>query len=70
MNMNRHVWESWTPQNFVDELSPTFDMIQRGESWRKPFKDEKELKEWLKDQQPYYKKHIPEVFNYFKKLLK
>jgi len=43
MNMNRHVWEGWTPQNFVDELSPTFEMIQRGESWRKPFKDEKEV---------------------------
>jgi hypothetical protein len=24
-----------------------------------------ELKSWLQDNQPYYKKHIPEVYQYF-----
>ena len=37
-----------------------------GKSHVKPFKDSKELKEWLKSNQPYYKKHIPEVYKYFK----
>ncbi len=68
--MNKHIWEGWTVQNFVDELEPTFNMIMNNQSWKKPFQTEAELKEWCKDNQPYYKKHIPEVFNYFKKKMK
>ena len=70
MNLNRHVWEGWTCQNFIDELEPTFNLIMSNGSHRKPFENDKELKEWCKDNQPYYKKHIPEVYNYFKKKLK
>ena len=68
--MNKHIWEGWTVQDFVDSLEPEFDLIMSGGSWRKPFKDEKELKAWCMDNQPYYKKYIPEVVNYFKKKLK
>ena len=33
--------------------------------------DEEEIKQWCKDNQPYYKKHIPEVVEYFwKKVLR
>lgn len=67
---NKHIWEGWTVQHFIDELEPQFDMIMNGQSWKQPFKDEKELKTWCMENQPYYKKHIPEVFNYFKKRLK
>jgi len=70
MNLNKHIWEGWTVQSFIDELEPSFDMIMRGDSWQKPFKDDNELKEWCKSNQPYYKKHIPEVFKYFKNKLK
>lgn len=66
MNTNKHIWEGWTVQSFINELEPTFDMIMNGNSWKKPFKDEKELKTWCMENQPYYKKHIPEVFNHFK----
>ena len=34
---------------------------------RQPFTNKVELKKWVKDSQPYYKKHIPEVYNYFPK---
>jgi hypothetical protein len=34
-------------------------------SWRKPFKSIDEVKEWCKNEQPYYKKHIPEVVKHF-----
>ncbi len=64
MNMNRHIWEGWTPQDFVNDLEPMFDMIMRNRSHTKPMKKD-ELKSWLKDNQPYYKKHIPEVYQYF-----
>jgi hypothetical protein len=40
-----------------------------GGSWQKPFATPEELKTWLMDNQPYYKKHIPEVFNHFKSKL-
>jgi hypothetical protein len=65
-NLNRHIWEGWTAQDFVNELEPSFNMIMSGQSWQKPFASKEELKNWCKDNQPYYKKHVPEVFNYFK----
>lgn len=67
---NRHVWEGWHVQDFIDALEPTFDIIMANSSWQKPFGTPKELKRWCMDNQPYYKKHIPEVFAYFKKKAK
>lgn len=64
MNMNRHIWEGWTAQDFVNDLEPMFDMIMQNRSHTKPMKKD-ELKTWLQDNQPYYKKHIPEVYQYF-----
>lgn len=65
-DLNKYVWEGWTVQNFIDELEPMFAMIMEGRSWQKPFESKEELKKWCKDNQPYYKKHIPGVYNYFK----
>lgn len=67
---NKHIWEGWCVSDFIDELQPTFDMIMSNNSWKKPFTSKEELKQWCMDNQPYYKKHIPEVFNHFKKLAK
>jgi hypothetical protein len=66
MENNKHIWEGWTVQSFIDELEPLFKMIMEGNSWQKPFKSKDELKKWCMDTQPYYKKHIPGVFNHFK----
>jgi hypothetical protein len=65
MSMSKHIWEGWTVQDFVDDLEPIFNMIMRGQSWQKPFQSKEELKQWCKDNQPGYKKHIPAVVNYF-----
>lgn len=65
MNLNKHIWEGWRVQDFVSELEHVFEMIMSGQSWQKPFKDREELKRWCMDNQPYYKKYIPEVVNYF-----
>ena len=62
---NKHIWEGWLVQDFIDELEPTFNTIMQGKSYIKRFKEKKELKRWCMENQPYYKKHIPEVFNYF-----
>lgn len=65
MNLNKHIWEGWTVQDFVNDLEPTVKMIMANNSHTKPFSNKTELKEWCKDNQPYYKKYIPEVVNYF-----
>lgn len=69
--MNKVIWEGWTAQMFINELEPTFNLIQNHSSWMKKFEkgDEKRLKQWCMDNQPYYKKYIPQVFNYFKNKL-
>jgi len=65
INLEKHIWEGWTVGSFINELEPTFNMIMNGQSWQKPFKSKDEVKEWCMYNQPYYKKHIPEVVNYF-----
>ena len=65
MENKKHIWEGWTVQSFIDELEPTFDMIMNGQPWQKAFTSKKEVRDWCKNNQPYYKKHIPEVANHF-----
>jgi len=67
MNLQKHIWEGWTVQNFIDDLSIQLDIIQTGKSWKDPLTSKKELKVWCMDNQPYYKKYVPEVVNYFAK---
>lgn len=55
--LDREIWEGWTIQAFIDELEVTFQF--------KTFDSKEELKQWCMDEQPYYKKHIPEVYNHF-----
>lgn len=70
MNLDRHIWEGWTVRDFIKDLEPIFNMIMSGQSWQKPFETEEQLKIWCKDNQPGYKKHIPEVYKYFKNQIK
>lgn len=69
MNLNKEIYEGWTVQNFINELEPQFKQIMSGDSWQEPFSSNNELKKWCMSNQPYYKKYIPEVFNYFKNKL-
>ena len=69
INLDKVIWEGWRVQDFINDLEPIFRMIQEGRSWQQPFTSEQELKKWLMSEQPYYKKHIPEVFEYFKEKL-
>lgn len=64
---NKVVWEDWTVGDFINELEPQIDMIMRGESWHKSFESKAELANFTKDNQPYYKKTIPQVNTYFAK---
>ena len=62
---SRHVWEGWTVLDFIEALDPSVEMIMSGQSWKRPFRDRDELQRWCVDNQPYYKKPIPEVVGYF-----
>jgi len=59
--MNRHVWEGWTVQDFINEVEVDF------QNWPR-IDDPEKLKDEIKSSQPYYKKHIPEVYKHFKLL--
>jgi hypothetical protein len=65
MNNTKHIWEGWTVQDFIHELTPNFNMIMEGKSWEKPFTTKDEIKKWCIDNQPYYKKYIKEVVDHF-----
>ena len=60
MNKDKHIWEGWTVGDFIDDIEPIFDRCA-------PFMDKQSLKRWVAQEQPYYKKHIPEVYKYFLK---
>ncbi|MAJ15858.1 MAG: hypothetical protein CBC27_03880 [Opitutia bacterium TMED67] len=65
VDRDKHIWEGWTVGHFIDDIEPIFDMATHIN--RQPFTNKVELKKWVKDSQPYYKKHIPEVYKYFLK---
>ena len=56
-NLDKHIWEGWTPRCFIEELELSFPY--------QTFKTKQDVRKWCKSEQPYYKKHIPEVANYF-----
>ena len=65
IDLTKHILEGWTVQSFIESLEWEINMIMTNQSWKKPFKTRKEVADWCKDNQPYYKKEIPDVVNYF-----
>lgn len=65
LDLDRHVWEGWTPRAFIEELIPEMDMIMNGESFRKPFQTKVDIAKYTAENQPYYKKQVPEVVSFF-----
>ena len=41
INLNKHIWEGWTVQSFIDSLEWLFDLIMTNQSYVKPFKTRK-----------------------------
>lgn len=65
INYDKHIYEGWKVIDFIRELKPVIDMIMTGNSWQTPFINREQLAKWCADNQPYYKKVIPEVVEYF-----
>ena len=68
IDYNKHIWEGWTVQKFIDDLDLPIKMIMNDESIYKRFTNKKELSEWCQNHQPYYKKSIPEVNSHFARM--
>jgi hypothetical protein len=64
INYSKVIWEGWTVQHFIDELEQGFEYAKSS------FESLEQLKRWCMDNQPYYKKYIPDVVNHFNKDLK
>ena len=62
MNRDKHIWEGWTVGDFIDDIEVTFNYRSKHSNF---WKSKEDLKKWVASEQPYYKKHIPEVYNYF-----
>ena len=60
-NASREVWEGWTVGRFVSDLLFSFNIRSKNRGWT----SEADLKAWVKSEQPYMKKAIPEVQSYF-----
>lgn len=67
MDIQRIVWEGWTVKDFIDYIEPELDMIMHGEAIKKPIRTKNEMADYTAYIQPYYKKVIPEVVEYFAK---
>ena len=64
MNRDKHIWEGWTVGDFIDDIEVTFNYRSKYSNF---WKSKEDLKKWVISEQPYYKKYIPEVYNYFLK---
>lgn len=67
MNLEKHIWEGWLVKDFINELDDLVSIAVNGESHFKTITTKQQLKEFCMDHQPYYKKYIPEVVEYFAK---
>ena len=65
LKSTKHIWEGWRVCDFIDALEPSVDLIMSGQSYIPPFINRDKLTKWCTDSQPYYKKTIPGVIDYF-----
>lgn len=65
INYNREVFEGWLVKDFIEALEDDISYIMVDTSIIPPFKNKDELKKYCMENQPYYKKYIPEVVEHF-----
>lgn len=65
IDYNKEVWEGWLVKDFIEALEDDISHIMADTSIIPPFKNKAELKKYCMENQPYYKKYVPEVVEYF-----
>ena len=68
IDYKKHIWEGWTVEAFIKDLSWQLETIQSGRSIFKKIETKAALKKWCMENQPGYKKYIPEVVQHFAEL--
>ena len=64
MNRDKHIYAGWTVGDFIDDVEVTFNYRSKYSNF---WKSKEDLIKWVASEQPFYKKHIPEVYNYYLK---
>ena len=65
INYNKEVWEGWLVKDFIEALEDDISYIMADTSIIPPFRNKDELKKYCMENQPYYKRYIPEVIEHF-----
>lgn len=65
INFNKHIWEGWTVQDFIEDIEYSMDIAVQEQRRRGNPIDREFIRKTTSSQQPYYKKVIPDVVNYF-----
>jgi hypothetical protein len=61
IDMDKEIWEGWTIHDFIDSISDSLASKMDHD----PFDNPEDMKDWIHSEQPYYKKAIPDVDEYF-----
>lgn len=65
IDYNKHIWEGWLVKDFIEELNDVVDIFVSNSNEFHSKITKEDLKKFIVDNQPYYKKEIPEVIEYF-----
>lgn len=65
IDYNKYIWEGWLVKDFIEALEDDISDIMDDLSIIPPFRNKDELKKYCMENQPYYKRYIPEVIEHF-----
>lgn len=65
VNYSKHIWEGWTVRDFINDIEYSVDITINDYKSRGIVITKDIISRITSDQQPYYKKIIPDVVNYF-----
>lgn len=64
-NYSKHIWEGWTVRDFINDIEYSVDITINDYKSRGIVITKDIISRITSDQQPYYKRVIPDVVNYF-----
>lgn len=65
VNYSKHIWEDWTVRDFINDIEYSVDITINDYKSRGIVITKDIISRITSDQQPYYKRVIPDVVNYF-----
>lgn len=65
VNYSKYIWEGWTVRDFINDIEYSVDITINDYKSRGIVITKDIISRITSDQQPYYKRVIPDVVNYF-----